>query len=121
MAATLETPVVSSITDDDMTDEQIEQLLAAAAARLQEKSKKGSQLVKTPEEQRLTFPKLDTGNLEKPYVSMNGEIATLDASRLLQDRHRKLANGARKVEDPVVAKKAAQEVCFTSSHKPTWL
>lgn len=94
--------------DEELTDEQIEQLLARATARLQEKAKQ-QQLTKSST-QTLTFPKLDAGQLEKPYVETKGDVATVDASRLLEEKHRKQANGIRKVEDPVTAKKAAAEV-----------
>lgn len=94
--------------DEELTDEQIEQLLARATARLQEKAKQ-QQLTKSTT-QTFTFPKLDAGQLEKPYVETKGDVATVDASRLLEEKQRKQANGIRKVEDPVTAKKAAAEV-----------
>lgn len=93
--------------DDDLPDEQIEELLARATARLQAKSKA---VVKVNEEQSYTFPKLDTGKLEEPYVFSKGDVATVDAPRLLEQRHRKQANGIRRVEEPVAAKKLAIEV-----------
>ncbi|KAF2159820.1 hypothetical protein M409DRAFT_70725 [Zasmidium cellare ATCC 36951] len=93
--------------DEELTDEQIEQLLARATARLQEKAKQ-QQLTKS-HTQEFKFPKLDAGLLEKPYVETKGDVATVDASRLLEEKHRKQANGTRKVEDPVTAKKAAAD------------
>lgn len=94
--------------DEELTDEQIEQLLARATARLQEKAKQ-QQLTKS-NGLSLSFPKLDAGQLEKPYVETKGDVATLDSSRLLDEKHRKQANGIRKVEDPATVKKAAAEV-----------
>ncbi|KAK3713925.1 dTDP-fucopyranose mutase [Vermiconidia calcicola] len=94
--------------DEDLTDEQIEQLLARATARLQEKSK-SKDVVKLSEGNKYTFPKLETGRLEQPYVSTKDGIATLDSPRLLDEKHRKQANGVRKVEGPLTAKKLAQE------------
>ena len=109
MATALEPTRATHDQEDDLSDEQIEQLLARATARLQEKSK-DKQLTKKNEQQHLSFPKLDAGNLEKPYVTTNGDIATIDSSRLLEEKHRKKAEGFRKVEDPIISKKAAEEV-----------
>lgn len=97
------------LTEEELTDEQIEELLARATARLQSNSSKAAS--KTDGPQKYTFPKLDPGKLEKPYVSTKGDVATVDAPRLLDEKHRKHATGIRKVEDPVAAKKAAEEVC----------
>lgn len=109
MALSRHAAIASPHAEDDLTDEQMEQMLAAASARLQAKAK-DQQLTKKSDKQSLVFPKLDTGDLQKPYVSTKGDIATIDSSRLLADKHRKQANAIRKVEDPVVAKKAAEEV-----------
>jgi phage FluMu protein gp41 len=100
--------------DDELSDEQIEQLLARATARLQEKSKQ-KQLIQKTDSHNFNFPKLDAGALEKPYVTTKGDIATVDSSRLLQEKLRRQAEGIRKVEDPVTSKKALAEVCLTSS------
>lgn len=99
--------------DEDISDEQMEQLLARATARLQAKSK-DSQLTQPTTQHSFHFPRLDAGKLEKPYVSTKGDVATVDASRLLPVKDRKQANGIRKVEDPVTAKKTAAEVRYQS-------
>lgn len=112
MAAALQLPTQATLSPaEDMTDEQIEQELLAATARLQAKSKDTQlQVAKQNESKGITIPKLNTGDLPLPYVSMDGHIATVDASRLVDERYRKLQ--VRTVEDPVVAKKAAEEVCI---------
>lgn len=112
MAAALQLPTQATLSPaEDMTDEQIEQELLAATARLQAKSKDTQlQVAKQNESKGITIPKLNTGDLPRPYVSMDGHIATVDASRLVDERYRKLQ--VRTVEDPVVAKKAAEEVCI---------
>lgn len=107
--ATAPTPILP---DEDLTDEQIEGLLARATARRQQKSK-STDVSKITNTQSFNFPKLDTGNLDQPYVSTRGDIATVDASRLLEVKSRKQANEIRKVEDPVAAKKAAIVVSRT--------
>jgi hypothetical protein len=103
--------------DEDLTDEQMEQLLARATARLQQKATP-AQSKKTGEKAPYTFPKLNPGALEKPYVTTQGDVATVDATRLLEEKHRKQANGIRKVEDPVASKKLALEVRLTPFHMP---
>lgn len=100
----------ASSSDDEISDEQIEQLLARATARLQEKSKDSELTQKSTAQHNFHFPRLDAGELKKPYVSTKGDVATLDASRLLQEKQRKQANGIKKVEDPVASKAAAAEV-----------
>lgn len=95
--------------DEELSDSEIDALLARASQRLKEQTQ-DKQLTTQSEEQRLTFPKLDAGNLEKPYVDTSGNIAKLNDNRLLEEKHRKKADIIRKVEDPVAAKKAAAEV-----------
>ncbi|KAK4543120.1 hypothetical protein LTR36_005897 [Oleoguttula mirabilis] len=92
----------------DLSDEQIEELLARATARLQQKANEVV-LASSDEKHTFSFPKLNAGKLDKPYVSTKGDIASLDASRLLEEKQRKQANGIRKVEDPVTTKKTALE------------
>ncbi|GIZ47192.1 hypothetical protein CKM354_001029100 [Cercospora kikuchii] len=107
MATALQQPSQSSSgPEDDLTDEQIEQELAAATARLQAQAK-DMQLTQQNESKGITFPKLDAGDLPKPYVSTNGHVATIDSSRLVEEKYR--SQQIRKVEDPVVAKKTAEE------------
>jgi hypothetical protein len=80
----------------DMTDEQMEELLAQATTRLREKERMNP-TEKQP--QRFIFPKLDAGALEKLHTRTQHSTV----------------GGIRKVDDPVVAKKIALEVrCITS-------
>lgn len=95
--------------DEDLNDEQIQELLARASARLKSKQP-SSAIAKSNESQRYTFPKLETGQLEKGYVSTQGDIAVIDGSRLVDSQQRKRANGVRRVEDPIASKKEAEEV-----------
>lgn len=100
--------------DEELSDEQIDQMLARATARLQRKSDQ-SAVVKPSDKRSFSFPKLDAGRLDKPYVSTKGEIASVDARRLLEEKQREQANGIRKVEDPVTAKKLALEVSISNT------
>jgi len=95
--------------EGDLLDDQIEELLARATARLQQKATT-QELATSRPKQHFNFPKLDTGKVEKPYISSKGDVATVDAKRLLEEKQRKQANTVRKVEDPVTAKKTALEV-----------
>ncbi|KAI7577390.1 hypothetical protein KC343_g21786, partial [Hortaea werneckii] len=99
---TLASPVAG---DGDLSDEHIDQLLARATERMQQ----AGAVVKGDEKNLYTFPKLNAGELEKPYIASKGTVTSVDSSRLLDDKDRKQANSIRKVEDPLTAKKAAVE------------
>nr|POE65178.1 rrna-processing protein fcf2 [Quercus suber] len=103
MAATLATPVAATNRpgDGDLTDEQIEALLARAAARLSQNPKNAEP------DHKFSFPRLNTGPLAKPYITTGKGIAQLDSARLLDSKYRQQANGGRKVEDPIATKKLA--------------
>lgn len=97
---------------EDLSDEQIEQLLQQAETRLRQqvarKADSGRYVPVIPR-----AGKLDVSALPKPYVQTNGEIAQADTHRLLDEKHRRLADGGiRKVEDPVLVKKKALEVRY---------
>ncbi|KAK4570057.1 dTDP-fucopyranose mutase [Recurvomyces mirabilis] len=101
-----------NIIDDELSDEQIEQLLARATARLQQNP---DQHTVKKRENPYTFPKLNAGELEKPYLHTKGDVVSVDGKGLLEEKHRKQANGIRKVEDPVAAKKVALEKKMATS------
>jgi hypothetical protein len=93
---------------EDLTDEQMEEMLAQATTRLREKEE--AKMFQTEAPQKFTFPKMNAGALEKPYVVVKGHVAEADKSRLIDDKHRQAGSLIRKVEDPVTAKKLAAEV-----------
>jgi len=90
---------------DDLSEEQIEQLLQQAEARLRAESS-----VVPFSETSDRLPRLDTSALVKPYVNTKGDVARADSSRLIDEKTRKLAEGVRMVEDPVVMKRKLLEV-----------
>lgn len=98
--------------DEDLSDTQIEKLLARATARLKSKPSAQSQDVLTLDDDTPTysFPKLATGQLESAYVSQAKGGATLDSKRLIDSKDRELANGARKVQNPIAVRQAALDV-----------
>ena len=112
MATTMSTVVQQASPAEDLTDEQIDHLLARATARLKDKSQvRTADVLKLGHEETYNFPKLETGQLERPYVSQEAGFAAVDAPRLVEGRQRKqAANGVRKVTDPVKLKKLAIEV-----------
>ena len=100
--------------DENLTDEQVEQMLARATQQLKER-KNSNELAKKSEVQTYNFPKLQTGQLEQPYASSHGDVASLDSKRIVEQKQRTGQHGIRKVEDPVASKKAAQEVRSTDA------
>jgi ribosomal protein S18 len=97
--------------EEELSDEQMQQILAQAAQRRKDEHKDQTKSSTTAS---LHFPKLNTGNMTQPYVSNQGEVARVDATRLLAANDRKLANRIRKVDDPVAVKNKLLEVCFIS-------
>lgn len=93
---------------EDLTDEQMEEMLAQATTRLREKEE--AKMFETEAPQKYTFPKMNAGDLEKPYVVTKGHIAEADKARLIDEKYRQNDSLIRKVEDPVTAKKLAEEV-----------
>lgn len=96
--------------DETLTDEQVQQMLARATQRLKGRS---TALAKKSDAPQYTFPKLNTGELVKPYLSTSGDVVSADSKRMLEKKERTMANGLRRIEDPVTQKKAAEEVCNT--------
>lgn len=96
----------------DLSDEQIEALLARASARLQQRSKITFEERDTSVS--FSFPKLDTAKLDKPYISTGDGIAHIDSARLLEGKQRQQANSTREVEDSATAKQLALEVRIRS-------
>lgn len=96
--------------NDELTDQQIEELLTQATARLQAKAV-SSAVARPSEQQRYKFPKLETGKLDKPYISTENNVAILDKSVLRSEQMREQSKGIRRVEDPALLKKAVEEVC----------
>lgn len=105
--------------DDELSDEQIEMLLKQAEVRAREKDT-SSALAQIPSALDIKLPRLNTPGLPAPYVQMNGEVARVDPSRLLDDQQRALANHIRKVEDPVAVKKRKIEVRHTLPHSTAY-
>lgn len=99
--------LVRPTAEEDMTEDQMQSMLAEAAARLQQ-----NQIATVPEEDadKYHFPRLETGAITQSYVTHKDGVAHLDPARRLGENDRKLSNKIRKVEDPVVVSKRKAEV-----------
>ncbi|KAI9757854.1 MAG: hypothetical protein M4579_003290 [Chaenotheca gracillima] len=122
----LEEPAVAMVSDsdgEDLSDEQIFQLLKDAELRIKAKSAppQDQQNPDNPDELSLvntdhqpkapTFriPKLNPGTLPQSYVRSKADVAQANQSRLVDEKDRKLANQSRHVEDPVKVKEHLNE------------
>ena len=102
------------IDDGEMTDEKMQDMLAQAAERLRQNA--SMQLAQKEERPIYTLPRLDTGEVGRAYTTKKNGIAHMDASRGVREEDRKQAGQIRKVEDPVVVQRRAEEVSTGSLH-----
>ncbi|KAH0565795.1 hypothetical protein GP486_000814 [Trichoglossum hirsutum] len=88
--------------DDDLSDQQIRQLLSDAENRLRarptEHAPKGK-LVSVS-----GFPRIDPGSVPQPYIKSTGGVACIDSPQRPAPQGKDLACGPRLVEDPVRVK-----------------
>lgn len=121
--------------DEDGTDDQIDELLCRAHARLSGKEYQGTATPRrsahethdgvalrclvpaVPDQPIMTRSdclssglKLNTSSIVRPYVAQDGDVAHADMHRLLDDRERQLSSKVRRVEDPVSLMKKHNEV-----------
>ncbi|OAG05551.1 Fcf2-domain-containing protein [Paraphaeosphaeria sporulosa] len=96
-------PQMEDDTDEELTDEQVRELLAEAAERMRVKASQPSN------DAPFTLPKLNPGHIADTYSTTHGAITKLDASKLLPKKDQVLANGIKKIEDPVQLKKQKAE------------
>ncbi|EAT83217.1 hypothetical protein HBI56_113690 [Parastagonospora nodorum] len=95
-------PLLEDDTDEDMSDEQIRELLTEAATRM--RAKAAGKPTATPDAP-FRLPKLRPGHLADTYEKTDGSITRLDHSKLIDKKQQALANGIKKIEDPLVVKK----------------
>jgi RIO kinase 2 len=98
-------------TDEDLSDEQIRELLNDAADRM--RAKAAGQPVPTPNVP-FRLPKLNPGHIADTHERTDGNITRLDHSKLIDKEQQALANGMKKIEDPLLAKRQKEEVCTGS-------
>lgn len=128
--------------DDNLSDEQLQQLLKDAENRLRSKGKKQNQLSeisalssrycappprpshpKAPKTMRLTIrysiPQIASDKKIESYIKSTAHGPQIDASHLVSEQQRKLANTFRVVEDPITVKKKSEEVCRSPTYIST--
>ena len=104
-------PLLEDDTDEDMSDEQVRELLNEAAARM--RSQAAGKLT-TAADAPFKLPRLRPGHLADTLERTDGSITRLDHAKLVDKKQQALANGIKKIEDPLAVKKQKQEVCTTN-------
>ena len=115
--------------EEDLSDEQLHQLLKDAEQRL--KAAKTNALSLPPPHQRSSqspaqpqsilltlLPSIPTVFSNKsitPYIKSTSQGAQVDSTLLVSEQQRKASNGIRVVEDPVAIKNKTATVCNTFS------
>jgi hypothetical protein len=104
-------PLLEDDTDEELSDEQIRELLDGAAQRMRAK-----QPVSRPDAP-FKLPKLNPGHISDTYEKTEGNITRLDHSKLIDKKQQALANGIKKIEDPIALKRQRKEVrsCISPS------
>lgn len=101
--------------DEDVFDERMNELLKSAETRLRQGITTQSQTV-----QLLKQPKLNTGELTRPYITTAGDVSRIDSSILVKKDERALLNEIRRVEvSPSKAEKKNAEVSLLTLHCTT--
>ncbi|CZT46416.1 probable FCF2 Essential nucleolar protein involved in the early steps of 35S rRNA processing [Rhynchosporium secalis] len=94
--------------DEDLSNEQLRQLLKDAEQRLRSKGKQ-QMLMSTASSIESSLPKITMKSPIVSYIKSTKTGAQVDRSHLVTEKERKLANGSRIVEDPITIKKRAEE------------
>ncbi|KAF2733517.1 Fcf2-domain-containing protein [Polyplosphaeria fusca] len=90
-------------TDEELSDEQVRTLLDEAERRMRET------LAPAPtNDGPVKLPKLDPGRVADLYFDTKDAKARLDSSKLIDEKDRALAQGFKKIEDPIQVKKNKQ-------------
>jgi hypothetical protein len=100
-------PLIDDDTDEELSDEQIRELLNEAAVRMRAKAA-GQPVARADAPFKL--PKLKPGHIADTYEKTDGNITRLDHSKLVDKAQQALANGIKKIDDPLAIKKQKQEV-----------
>ncbi|KAG4427790.1 hypothetical protein IFR05_016726 [Cadophora sp. M221] len=102
--------------DEDLSNEQLKQLLREAEQRLRNKGKQQMQ-ISTASSIESNLPKITVDNPIVSYIKSTKTGAQVDRSHLVTEKERKLANGTRVVEDPITIKKRAEDTNLTPELK----
>lgn len=107
-------PLFEDDTDEDLSDEQIRELLNEAAQRMQAKAAQPVTTTETP----FKLPRLRPGHIANTFERTDGSITRLDHSKLVDRNQQALANGIKKIEDPLHVRKLKKQevrICKTLS------
>ncbi|KAF2750291.1 Fcf2-domain-containing protein, partial [Sporormia fimetaria CBS 119925] len=99
MALSLSQNVFDDDMDEELSDAQIQSLLDEAERNLRAKQ----QTRET--ESLIRLPKLNPGHIADTSLRTEGSITRVDPSKLVRSEHRVLAEGIKKIEDPIQLKK----------------
>ena len=94
-------------TDEEISDEAIRGLLNMAASSLQRKADLQPEGVAGA---LFKLPKLKPGHIADTHEDSKGNITRLDQSALVDKSYQTLANGFKKIDDPLHVKKQRKEV-----------
>ncbi|PSN71192.1 rRNA-processing protein FCF2 [Corynespora cassiicola Philippines] len=109
MAVPAHQPFLEDDTDEDMSDEQVRELLNDAERRL-----RAEQASKPTSDVPFRLPKLNAGPVADTYLRPDGRI---DPTKLVSKKDQALANGIKKIEDPIQIKKQKLEPLTVSQEK----
>lgn len=101
------------LSDDDLSDERIEELLSQAEIKL--RNQVATRNTNTQQVQRAKAPK---SSFPAPPAQSKHGITRIESQHLVSDEHRQLANSTRKIEDPVMVRRKRVEVSFQSVFFP---
>ncbi|KAF1948725.1 Fcf2-domain-containing protein [Byssothecium circinans] len=90
-------------TDEELTDDQVREMLDDASRRMCEKQTGGAP------DAPFKLPKLNPGHIADNLLKTQGAITRLDSSKLVNQKEQALANGIKKIEDPIAVKKQHKE------------
>ncbi|KAF1940914.1 Fcf2-domain-containing protein [Clathrospora elynae] len=99
-------PLFEDDSDEELSDEQIRELLNEAAVRMRAKAAASQSVTR---EAPFKLPKLKPGHIADTYETTDGNITRLDHSKLVDKKQQALANGIKKIEDPLQIKKQKHE------------
>ncbi|CAD6439615.1 11068252-94a7-42a9-ad6d-ea5fa3bdeb1b [Sclerotinia trifoliorum] len=92
--------------DNDLSDDQIQQLLRDAEERMRNAKQV---IISDDSSSKFSLPNLGKSATSAiaPYIKSTGQTTHVDSSQLVPAKDRKLANSVRTVEDPIVTKAKA--------------
>jgi DNA transposition AAA+ family ATPase len=101
-------PLLEDDTDEELSDQQVKELLNEAAERMRAKAAlQPAAVADAP----FKLPKLRPGHIADTYEKTEGNITRLDHSKLIDKKQLALANGIKKIDDPIADKRKRKEVC----------